>query len=105
MLKKIYLLSIILLLISCKKEKVVPVLNTSNYFDVLNEEFTGDLAYETTSFVEKYWRVVGNTGFNKSVYKIAEELEKSGFVKEDSATSNDILTYRIEKRPLKNPTW
>jgi aminopeptidase YwaD len=103
--KKLYLLPFLLLFISCKNEKAVPVLNTSNYFDVLNEEFTGDLAYETTSFVEKYWRVVGNTGFNKSVYKIAEELEKSGFVKEDSATSNDILTYRIEKRPLKNPTW
>ncbi|MDX8552154.1 M28 family peptidase [Tenacibaculum sp. 1B UA] len=105
MLKKIYLLPILLLLLSCKNEPTVPVLNSSNYFDVLNEEFTGDLAYETTSFVEKYWRVVGNTGFNKSVYKIAEELEKSGFVKEDSATSNDVLTYRIEKRPLKNPTW
>ena len=106
MLKKTYLLlPFLLLFLSCKNEPTVPVLNSSNYFDVLNEEFTGDLAYETTSFVEKYWRVVGNTGFNKSVYKIADELEKVGFVKEDSATSNDILTYRIEKRPLKNPTW
>ncbi|MDO6674402.1 DUF4910 domain-containing protein [Tenacibaculum sp. 1_MG-2023] len=105
MLKKLYLLPITLLLISCKNEPTAPVLNSSNYFDVLNEEFTGDLAYETTSFVEKYWRVVGNTGFNKSVYKIAKELEKSGFVKEDSAAINDVLTYRIEKRPLKKPTW
>ncbi|CAM1365802.1 exported hypothetical protein [Tenacibaculum sediminilitoris] len=93
MLKKGYLLPVLLLFISCKNEKAAPVLNTSNYFEVLNEEFTGELAYETTSFVEKYWRVVGNTGFNKSVYKIAEELEKLGFVKEDSATSNDVLTY------------
>ncbi len=91
--------------ISCKKEKEVQLLNSSNYFDVLNKEFTGDLAFETTSFVEKYWRVVGNTGFNKSVYRIAEQLEKAGFVNEDKATKKDILTYRIEKRPLKKPTW
>ncbi len=51
-------------------------LSSSNYTDVINQEFTGDLAFETTSFVEKYWRVVGNTGFNKSIYKIEEELKK-----------------------------
>ncbi|WP_435260845.1 M28 family peptidase [Tenacibaculum sp. nBUS_03] len=92
-------------LISCKKEKEVQLLNSSNYFDILNKEFSGDLAFETTYFVEKYWRVVGNTGFNKSVYRVAEQLEKSGFVNEDKATQSDILTYRIEKRPLKSPTW
>ena len=86
--------------ISCKKEKEVQLLNSSNYFDILNKEFSGDLAFETTSFVEKYWRVVGNTGFNKSVYRVAEQLEKAGFVNEDKATQSDILTYRIEKRPL-----
>ncbi|WP_299156614.1 M28 family peptidase [uncultured Tenacibaculum sp.] len=91
--------------IACKQEKEIQALKPANYFDVLNKEFTGDLAYETTSFVEKYWRVVGNTGFNKSVYKIAEELEKSGFIIEEKATSNDSLTYRIEKRPLEKPTW
>ena len=92
-------------LIACKQEKEIQTLKSSNYFDVLNKEFTGDLAYETTSFVEKYWRVVGNTGFNKSVYKIAEELEKAGFIIEEKATSKDSLTYRIEKRPLEKPTW
>lgn len=92
-------------LIACKQEKEIQTLKPSNYFDILNKEFTGDLAYETTSFVEKYWRVVGNTGFNKSVYKIAEELEKAGFIIEEKATSKDSLTYRIEKRPLQKPTW
>ncbi|KAB1158935.1 M28 family peptidase [Tenacibaculum aiptasiae] len=95
----------VIALIACKQEKEIQVLKPSNYFDVLNKEFTGDLAYETTSFVEKYWRVVGNTGFNKSVFKIAEELEKAGFVKEENATIKDSLTYRIEKRPLEKPTW
>ena len=98
-------IALVLTFVSCKKEKEIQILNSSNYFDVLNKEFTGDLAFETTSFVEKYWRVVGNTGFNKSVYRIADELEKSGFVKEDVATNTDFLTYRIEKRPLEKPTW
>ncbi len=80
-------------------------LKENNYSDILNEEFTGDLAYETTAFVEQYWRVVGNTGFNKSIYFIAEHLEEAGFVLEEKATSKNRLTYRIEKRPLKNPTW
>ena len=81
------------------------ILKPSNYSEVINKEFTGDLAYETTAFMEQYWRVVGNSGFNKSVYFIAEHLEKAGFVLEDNAKETDQLTYRIEKRPLKYPTW
>jgi aminopeptidase YwaD len=92
------------LFINCKNDTLT-VLSSSNYSTIINQEFTGDLAFNTTSFVEKYWRVVGNTGFNKSIYKIAEELEKAGYVLEENASKKDILTYRIEKRPLKKPTW
>ena len=98
-----FLLSIVLF-INCKKEQL-EILYTTNYSDIINLEFTGDLAFETTSFIEKYWRVVGNTGFNKSIYKVAEELEKAGYILEENSTDTDILTYRIEKRPLKRPTW
>lgn len=80
-------------------------LKTANYSEVINQEFTGELAYETTAFVEQYWRVVGNEGFDKSVYFIADHLEKAGFVLEENATENSKLTYRIEKRSLKQPTW
>jgi aminopeptidase YwaD len=80
-------------------------LKTSEYSDVINQEITGKLSYETTAFVADYWRVVGNTGFNKSVYRIAEQLEKDGYVLEENATEKDVLTYRIETRPLKRPTW
>ncbi|WP_347172891.1 M28 family peptidase [Polaribacter uvawellassae] len=80
-------------------------LKPSEYADVINQEMTGELAFETVSFVEKFWRVVGNTGFNKSVYRIAAQLEKDGYVLEENATDKDVLTYRIETRPLKRPTW
>ena len=102
--KSVYLLFFSLLFINCKKDTPV-LLSDKNYSDIINQEFTGDLAYETTSFVEKYWRVVGNTGFNKSIYKIEEELVKAGYVLEENATETAVLTYRIEKRPLKRPTW
>ena len=81
------------------------VADSENYFDLVTPEITGDLAYETTAFVEQYWRVVGNTGFNKSVYFIEDKLKKAGFVNEDVATDKNRFTYRIEKRPLKYPTW
>jgi Zn-dependent M28 family amino/carboxypeptidase len=103
MLKKSMLLVFcVSLFVACQQNNQ---LKKSEYADVINQEFTGELAYKTTSFVEKYWRVVGNTGFNKSVYFIANQLEKDGYVLEENATDKDILTYRIEKRPLKRPTW
>ena len=60
---------------------------------------------ETTAFVEQYWRVAGNTGFNATVYRIQEKLEASGYIQEGTASPEDRLTYRIEKRVMKRPTW
>ena len=80
-------------------------LTTEEYSDLFNQEFTGELAYETTSFVEKYWRVPGNTGFNKTIYKVAKQLENDGYVLEQNSTAKDLLTYRIETRHLDSPTW
>ncbi|MDG1528120.1 MAG: M28 family peptidase [Polaribacter sp.] len=100
--KSILLLFCLSFILACNQNKL---LKPSEYSETINQELTGDLAFETVSFVEKYWRVVGNTGFNKSVYRIAEQLEKDGYVLEENATDEDVLTYRIETRPLKNPTW
>ncbi len=103
MLKKSFILAFcVSLFVACQQNNE---LKPSEYADVINQEMTGDLAFETVSFVEKFWRVVGNTGFNKSVYRIAEQLEKDGYVLEENATDKDVLTYRIETRPLKRPTW
>jgi len=100
--KSILLLFCVSFFFACQQDNR---LKTTEYADVINEEFTGDLAYDTTSFVEKYWRVVGNTGFNKTIYKIAKQLERDGYVLEENATEKELLTYRIETRPLKRPTW
>ncbi|RPD91799.1 M28 family peptidase [Aureibaculum marinum] len=79
--------------------------DVSEYLSLVRDEFTGNQAYKTTVFVEQFWRVVGNEGFNKSIYHIATTLENSGYVLESNAKETDRFTYRIEKRPLKNPTW
>ncbi len=100
--KLVLLLFCVNLFSACQQDNQ---LKTLEYSDAINQEFTGELAYKTTSFVEKYWRVVGNTGFNKTIYNIAEQLEKDGYVLEEKATKADVLTYRIETRPLKRPTW
>ncbi|MCJ7465149.1 MAG: M28 family peptidase [Maribacter sp.] len=76
-----------------------------DYFKRIRPTFTGNIAYETTAFIEKYWRVAGNTGFNKSIHYVAAELEKAGYVLETQATEKNRLTYRIEKKHLEDPTW
>ncbi len=101
------LIAFLTIVFSCKTADTnqIKAIVSEDYFEILDKEFTGSLAYKTTAFVEQYWRVVGNKGFDASVYRIAEELEKTGYVEESKATSSDIFTYRIEKRPLKRPTW
>jgi len=78
---------------------------TDPYFKLVRPEFKGDLAYETVAFVEKYWRVAGNTGFNNTVYRITEKLEAAGYILEEKTTASDRFTYRIETREMSRPTW
>ncbi|MDF4201565.1 M28 family peptidase [Maribacter sp. SA7] len=76
-----------------------------DYFNLVRPEFTGKLAYETTDFVEDYWRVVGNTGFDKTIYLIADSLQAAGYILEEKAKESDRFTYRIEKRAMTHKTW
>lgn len=75
------------------------------YVKLADETFNKEGAYNTVAFVEKYFRIVGNEGFNASIYHVAEKLERAGFVNEEKAGTNDRLTYRIEKRELQRKTW
>ena len=77
----------------------------NEYYDIIRPEFKGDLAYNTVAFVEKYWRVAGNTGFNKTIYFIEKHLKEVGYVNETDASVENRLTYRIETRQMGRPTW
>ncbi len=83
----------------------ISAVTTEDYLNILRSNISGDKAYETTAFVEQFWRVVGNGGYNKSIHKIATDLETAGYVLEENASNMDRFTYRIEKRPLQLPTW
>lgn len=88
------------------QQQVSPIAKEAQqYFDLIRPEFKGDLAYNTVAFVEKYWRVAGNTGFNESVYLIERELKSAGYVNETDASASDRLVYRIETRKMQRPTW
>ncbi len=75
------------------------------YLNQVRPVINGNLAYDTTDFVEDYWRVAGNTGFNATIHRIAQQLEKAGYILEEKASIKDSLTYRIEARPMEHPTW
>ncbi|MBB2146882.1 M28 family peptidase [Pedobacter sp. LMG 31464] len=78
---------------------------TANYFKLTRAGFNEKNAYETTAFVEKYFRVPGNTGFNASIHRVEEILKKAGYVEQKDNEFEAPLTYRIEKRPMKRSTW
>lgn len=78
---------------------------TEPYYNMVDATFDKQSAFKTVAFVEKYWRVVGNKGFDASIYHVVTQLKKAGFVEESKASASDRLVYRIEKRPLKKPTW
>ena len=78
---------------------------TEQYFKLTRAGFKENNAYETTAFVEKYFRVPGNTGFNASIRNVESILKKAGFAEQKQNESEAPLTYRIEKRAMKNKTW
>lgn len=78
---------------------------TDEYFKLTRAGFIEKNAYETTAFVEKYFRVPGNTGFNASIHYVENILKKAGFVEQKQDEFEAPLTYRIEKRAIKNNTW
>jgi len=78
---------------------------TDKYFKLTRAGFIEKNAYETTAFVEKYFRVPGNTGFNASIHYVENILKKAGFVEQKQNETEAPLTYRIEKRAMKNNTW
>ncbi|WP_406825358.1 M28 family peptidase [Pedobacter sp. KACC 23697] len=79
--------------------------STGGYFKLTRAGFKEKNAYETTAFVEKYFRVPGNTGFNASIHYVENILKKAGFVEQKQNETEAPLTYRIEKRAMKNNTW
>lgn len=76
-----------------------------NYYNDLRKEFQSGHTHTTTAFVEQHWRLAGNKGFNESIYYVENILKEAGYKKEAAGEAEGILTYRIETRKMKRPTW
>ena len=92
--------SILFLLSNAQPSKVI-----DSYYPLLRKTFVAGNAYKTVGFVEKYWRVAGNTGFNASIHHVEDILVAAGFKKEINGEADGPLTYRIETRKMRGPTW
>lgn len=75
------------------------------YYSLLRTSFVGNNAYETVAFMDQYWRLAGNTGFNESIHRVEKILQQAGYKKEIKGEADGPLTYRIETRKMKQPTW
>jgi aminopeptidase YwaD len=79
--------------------------NIDAYYPLLRKSFTEGNAYKTVAFVEKRWRIPGNTGFNESIYEVEKILQQAGYKKQVNSEADGPLTYRIETREMRRPTW
>ena len=101
--KKIYLLG--LLAFSALYTSAQNSGTIDSYYPMLRNAFVEANAYKTVSFVEQRWRVPGNAGFNQSIFEVEKILQKAGFKKEVHGEVDGPLTYRIETREMRQPTW
>jgi aminopeptidase YwaD len=74
-------------------------------FTLVRAEYSGRNALDVVAFMDHYFRVPGNTGFNASLDRVRDMLRRAGYEAESTAAPGARLTYRIETRPLSGPTW
>lgn len=98
--RKILSIAIIALSVSASAQT-----QKDQYFKLTRAGFNEKNAYNTTAFVEQFFRLPGNKGFNASIHHVEEILKKAGYVAQKSNELEAPLTYRIEKRPMKRDTW
>lgn len=65
----------------------------------------GERAKSTVAFVQQFYRLPGNEGFDAAIDTVAALLRAAGYVEESSAPANARLVYRIESRPMRDPAW
>lgn len=58
---------------------------------------SGEVSYATAAFVEQFWRLPGNQGFDTSIYYVQKQLERVGFRPEGQGQAR--LTYRLKDAP------
>jgi hypothetical protein len=86
------------------QERVVP----AAFRDVTTAvaaELSGERARETVAFVEQFFRLPGNPGFDRSIDTVAALLRSAGYVEASRAAPGERLVYRVESRAMPAPAW
>ena len=71
----------------------------------VTRELSGERAKTTVGFVEQFFRLPGNHGYDASIDTVAALLSIAGYVPEARAKATDRLVYRVESRPMTAPAW
>lgn len=82
-----------------------PPAAVQRYFTLTRATFSGDRARDVVAFMDRWFRVPGNTGYDASIRHVEGILKAAGYVDETRATLAARLTYRIERRPRSAPAW
>ena len=75
------------------------------YFTLVRAEYSGERAKDIVAYMGGWFRWPGNTAFDASLDRVVSQLRAAGYVNEDSAAKSALLTYRVEKRPMRGPAW
>ena len=78
---------------------------TQQYFALTRPAFSGEKARAVVAFMDNYFRVPGNTGFNASIHHVEDILKRAGYVEQSAARPDARLRYRIERRARTQPAW
>jgi hypothetical protein len=83
-------------------QRVSPITATAA---AVEREISGDRALSTVAFVEQFFRLPGNRGFDASIDTVTRLLDAAGYILEARAKPTDRFVYRIESRPMRDPAW
>jgi aminopeptidase YwaD len=77
----------------------------STITDAVHRGINGDRAKSTVAFVQQFYRLPGNEGFDAAIDTVAALLRAAGYVEQSAAPANARFVYRIESRPMRDPAW
>ncbi len=66
--------------------------------------YSGEGARAMVASLDPTYRVPGNGPFDAAIRHVVEVLERAGY-REEGEEAAGALTYRVERRPLAQPTW
>lgn len=73
--------------------------------EVVARNLSGQNAWETVRFVEQFYRLPGNRGYDASIDTVVRLLETAGYRNEKLAGPGDRFTWRIEEQAMSQSAW